>query len=205
LVLGITENLPLFDFSLALVEQRLDRTNEIVNLFALIVQDSFGRAANAMVSASAIMQNSLASIEGQLISLVANLDATIGTINLLNTSLAGIGGGSIPPLLPFGGGRADGGYVSKNTVFQVNERNQPELLTTASGDQFLIPNENGFITPVSNTSSITNNRNTTEVSFGDIHLNIPPEVTNVSPDVVRNALDSWVRDNPPQIRNRNFN
>ena len=47
----------------------------------------------------------------------------------------------------FGGGRANGGPVSGNRIYEVGEGNRPELLSSG-GRQFLIPGNNGKVTPV---------------------------------------------------------
>ena len=60
----------------------------------------------------------------------------------------GAGGGGLASLFGsfFGGGRAMGGPVSGNRIYEVGEKNRPELLH-AGGKQYLIPGNNGRVTP----------------------------------------------------------
>jgi len=52
----------------------------------------------------------------------------------------------------FGGGRANGGPVSRGKVYEVNERGTPEVFT-AGGRQFLIPPATGRVTPMAESYS----------------------------------------------------
>lgn len=47
----------------------------------------------------------------------------------------------------FGGGRQYGGPVSAGTMYRVNETGRPELYTASSGEQYMLPNRNGKVTP----------------------------------------------------------
>lgn len=62
----------------------------------------------------------------------------------------GASGGGLASLFGsfFGGGRAIGGPVSGNRLYQVAEKGQPELLEVY-GKKFLIPGANGNVTPAS--------------------------------------------------------
>lgn len=61
----------------------------------------------------------------------------------------GAGGGFLTSLFGslFGGGRAAGGPVSGNRIYEVGEGNRPELLNSA-GRTYLIPGNNGQVTPM---------------------------------------------------------
>ncbi len=48
----------------------------------------------------------------------------------------------------FGGGRATGGPVTGGRLYEVGENGNPELLTNANGRQYLIPGNNGSVTPL---------------------------------------------------------
>lgn len=51
----------------------------------------------------------------------------------------------------FGGGRANGGPVSSNQIYEVGERNMPEILQSG-GKSYLIPGNEGRVTPVSSSN-----------------------------------------------------
>lgn len=52
----------------------------------------------------------------------------------------------------FGGGRATGGPVTSGRMYEVGENGRPELITNANGKQYLIPGNNGNVTPLSGTA-----------------------------------------------------
>jgi SLT domain-containing protein len=54
----------------------------------------------------------------------------------------------------FGGGREHGGPVQAGRLYEVGEHNKPELFT-ARGKTFLIPGNDGHVTPVAGGMSIT--------------------------------------------------
>lgn len=47
----------------------------------------------------------------------------------------------------FGGGRQYGGPVSAGSMYRVNETGAPEMYTAANGNQFMLPNRSGSVTP----------------------------------------------------------
>ena len=49
----------------------------------------------------------------------------------------------------FGGGRATGGPVTAGRMYEVGENGRPEVMTSSNGKQYLIPGNNGNISPVS--------------------------------------------------------
>lgn len=48
----------------------------------------------------------------------------------------------------FGGGRATGGPVTAGRMYEVGENGRPELITNANGKQYLIPGNNGNVSPL---------------------------------------------------------
>lgn len=68
----------------------------------------------------------------------------------------GVFGGFLASI--FGGGRASGGPVSGGMVYEVGEMNRPELLS-AGGKSYLIPGNDGNVTPVAGGVSIVQNIN----------------------------------------------
>lgn len=65
----------------------------------------------------------------------------------------------------FGGGRATGGPVSSGRLYEVGENGRPEMMTAANGKQYLIPGNNGNVTP------LTGSGGGSGASF-DININI---------------------------------
>ena len=47
----------------------------------------------------------------------------------------------------FGGGRQYGGPVSADRMYRINERGAPEMYTSSTGKQFMLPTANGNVTP----------------------------------------------------------
>lgn len=53
----------------------------------------------------------------------------------------------------FGGGRAAGGPVSGGSLYEVGEQNRPELFSDARGKTYLIPGNDGRVTPMASGSA----------------------------------------------------
>jgi hypothetical protein len=49
----------------------------------------------------------------------------------------------------YGGGRQYGGPTSAGTLYRVNETGQPEMFTAANGAQYMLPTQDGSVTPAS--------------------------------------------------------
>ena len=47
----------------------------------------------------------------------------------------------------FGGGRQYGGPISEGKFYRVNETGQPEMYTASTGQQYMLPNKSGKVTP----------------------------------------------------------
>lgn len=47
----------------------------------------------------------------------------------------------------YGGGRQYGGPASAGTLYRVNETGAPEMFTAANGNQYMLPTQNGSVTP----------------------------------------------------------
>ncbi|MCY1515345.1 hypothetical protein D9M68_499280 [compost metagenome] len=56
----------------------------------------------------------------------------------------------------FGGGRANGGPVSAGSLYEVGEFNRPEVLHMG-GKQYMIPGNNGNVTPIRGGATVVNN------------------------------------------------
>lgn len=78
----------------------------------------------------------------------------------------------------FGGGRQYGGPVASDKMYRINENGAPEILNTASGQQYLLPNTRGEV--VSNKDSVAAQGG---VSVSVVINNAPPGTTaNVRQD-----------------------
>lgn len=88
----------------------------------------------------------------------------------------------------FGGGRANGGDVRGDSMYQVGERNRPELLNLG-GKQFLIPGDQGNVEPIRNTRRDRKSGNTI------INIGVEGKVTRqtrgqIGGDVARSVRES---------------
>jgi hypothetical protein len=64
----------------------------------------------------------------------------------------------------YGGGRQYGGPVSDDKMYRVNETGRPEMFTAANGQQYMLPNARGEVTPAN------------ELGGGKVHISV--QVTN---------------------------
>lgn len=120
-------------------------------LINFLMGKAFEKAALASSAASATAATALWTTPAYLASVAtlgaaAGLGATALTAGTLvtNAIMQGVQGsvGSV-----FGGGRASGGPVEPNKIYEVNERGVPELFKSG-GKQYLLPNDRGVVEPV---------------------------------------------------------
>lgn len=93
------------------------------------------------------MDDALKRMHQQLIRIAADklMEQIFGQFGTAQTGAAGGWWSSL--VAAFVGGREYGGSVYARGMYQVGERNKPELLSTPSG-QFLIPGDNGRVDPI---------------------------------------------------------
>lgn len=76
--------------------------------------------------------------------------------SIFGSAVGGKGDGWIGSLAGlFGGGRANGGPVMAGTLYEAGEFNRPEVLTSG-GRQYVIPGNNGRITPMAGGGNVVN-------------------------------------------------
>ena len=108
----------------------------------------------AMASAALSLQESLA--KANALPFPANIPAYAQALTAGTQIISAIRG------IAFGGGRYNGGSVNGGNLYRVGEGGKMELFTTTDGKQYMIPGENGRITP-----------NRDLVSGGGVTINSP--------------------------------
>lgn len=158
------------------------------------IQDYIDEAGNLGKQVNEIVTKSLSSVEDSFVELALTgktsfkdlADSIIADIVRIGVrltiaeglGLAGLGtegGSNVTGLLSsigslFGGGKAHGGQVSGNRIYEVGENNMPEILQ-AGGKQYLIPGNDGNVVP----SSAIGGNSGNPVNIGSLVL---PGVTN---------------------------
>ena len=97
----------------------------------------------------------------------------------------------------FGGGRQYGGPVNAGTMYRVNETGKPEMYTAASGEQYMLPNKSGKVTPANKVGA--SEAQQPSFSFGDMHLNLqgvpmPNGMFAINPGDLADAIRRAQRD-----------
>lgn len=85
-----------------------------------------------------------------------------------------------------GSGRQYGGSVAPNSMHRINENGKPEILNTANGQQYLLPNKRGNV--VSNKEVAGNSSSSPNII---VNINNAPEGTEVS---TRQVDDNYILD-----------
>jgi len=95
--------------------------------------------AFSIASSIVAIQNGIAQAAAQPWPL--NLAAMASTIAATASIISTISGTS------YGGGRQYGGPVSGGSMYRINETGQPEMFTASNGNQYMMPNKSGSVTP----------------------------------------------------------
>lgn len=136
------------------------------------------------------LKDVLKGIEADLLRLGTRKLVTEPFLNFLSGALGGAGGGgggffaSMFSAI-FGGGRANGGPVSRGRLYEINERGTPEVLNMG-GRQYLMATQNGRVTPTTQASGQAPTQIVVHVPAGS-----PPEVRRAAAAGAREALSAF--------------
>ena len=124
------------------------RSIELMDTFRSGAADALTDIATGAKSAKDALLDFFDSLIERLIHLTAErlIEKAFGSMGTTETGSAGGSLGQIAAAI-FGGGRASGGPVSPNRLYEVGEHNKPELLQM-HGRSFLIPGNQGNVTPI---------------------------------------------------------
>lgn len=114
----------------------------------------------------------------------AQIFESIGAYGSANAGAGGATGFFASLASVFGGGRAMGGPVTAGSFYEVGEFNRPELLELG-GRQYLIPGDDGRVTPAGGSASGGQVNNVTINIGGDARAR---DVRDASASVARNVL-----------------
>lgn len=107
--------------------------------------------ANGSKSFKESFVDAIETIRDRLIALAAEklIEQIFGQQGTTNTGSSGGWAQALTQIVgAFAGSRATGGPVSSGRMYEVGENGRPELITNANGKQYLIPGNNGNITPL---------------------------------------------------------
>ncbi|WWQ70368.1 hypothetical protein mEp013_87 [Escherichia phage mEp013] len=125
-----------------------------------VKQQLIGEAASAAATAKALAEATALGSAWATPAYLANVATMGGAATVGGTSLAtGVAGAKA---LGLAGARYNGGAVNGGNLYRVGEGGKMELFTTTDGKQYMIPGENGRITP-----------NRDLVSGGGVTINSP--------------------------------
>ncbi|MCK3346443.1 tape measure protein [Escherichia coli] len=125
-----------------------------------VKQQLIGEAASAAATAKALAEATALGSAWATPAYLANVATMGGAATVGTTSLAtGVAGAKV---LGLAGARYNGGAVNGGNLYRVGEGGKMELFTTTDGKQYMIPGENGRITP-----------NRDLVSGGGVTINSP--------------------------------
>lgn len=125
-----------------------------------VKQQLIGEAASAAATAKALAEAAALGSAWATPAYLANVATMGGAATVGGTSLAtGVAGAKA---LGLAGARYNGGAVNGGNLYRVGEGGKMELFTTTNGKQYMIPGENGRITP-----------NRDLVSGGGVTINSP--------------------------------
>lgn len=198
----------------ALTEQR--RQSELANTSMMLMGASQGFGAMAdMIGQFAGKQNATYkamfavskafAIADSLVKIqqgIANAMSLPWPMNLAaaaSTAAAAVGIVSTIKGTSFGGGRQFGGPVSAGTMYRVNETGRPEMFTSNTGAQYMMPTANGSVTPankVGGAAGGTSNAPAQAVTIAPVFQGVPmPDGWfAVRPEAVADALKTAYRD-----------
>jgi hypothetical protein len=98
-------------------------------------------ASKAFAIAEAIVKIQQGIASAASLPFPANFGAMAGVASATAGIISTIKGAS------YGGGRQYGGPVSADKMYRVNETGQPEMFTASNGQQYMMPNKGGQVTP----------------------------------------------------------
>ncbi len=216
--LGLLLQLPLFYAMMFLIEGRLLVTTMVIGMLKDIWVRDFGLMMNATAQAVDVMNMKILQLQSMLIALAATVGGVVGGLLTLATTIrtmpsvtigvtgsnSATGGGDVAGNAP---GNAFGGRAHGGRWMEMNEDHSPgvgELYQTTSGRTYFLPTQDGFIKPSYPMVASRNTSNSSNTSFGDVYISIPPTVSEVTPDVIYQGLRKYTESNPPQrdMRNR---
>lgn len=141
-----------------LIKQReeLQAQVEVMDTFRDAGKGLFIDLAEGSKSFKESFVDALETIRDRLIALAAEklIEQIFGQQGSANTGSSGGWAQAAAQIIGsfFGGGRATGGPITAGRMYEVGENGRPELITNANGKQYLIPGNNGNVTPLGSSS-----------------------------------------------------
>lgn len=138
----------------ALLQAQRERVSEQIEVMDAVRDAGKGLFVDLVEGSKSFKESfadALESIRSKLLDIIAErlIDQLFGQRGTTNTGAAGGFLGAFASIFSsaFSGGRANGGPVNRGGLYEVGENGNPELLRAANGKQYLIPGNNGNITP----------------------------------------------------------
>lgn len=154
------------------IPEELEKANTFAQEFGV----TFSSALEDAIVQGGNLRDVMRGLEQDILRIITRRLVTEPLGGAISGAIGGDGGGllgSVAGFLSglFGGGLQYGGAASAGSLYRVNERGRPEMFTAANGAQYMLPTQNGRVTPDDRVSSA---QPAQTVNHYSITINPPP-------------------------------